>query len=693
MFKKVVLILIGIYFCQGILLAQKIDFSINLGCDGRVHTNNSTAIDMEGNIFVAGGTRDGLKVTADAFQKEYQGDSGGRAGGDIYLTKLSPEGEVIYSTYIGGSQDEYYCNQITIDESGNVYVGFTTDSNDLIVSKDACQKNNKGENDHYIIKFNNDCKYLASTYLGGSQSDHWTRLAVNNRTLYLVGCTKSEDFPVTAGVIQDKYNVWGGTEDDKQWMEKDVTVTALSLDLDKMLFSTYLGGDNYEAVNSISFDENGRIILAGNTRSGDFPTSQVCYDNSYAGDYDGFVTILNPGFSKIVYSTFIGTDKADHIQSMESIDLNNIILVGDTQSPDFPVTPNALKQNLDGTQDGFIAKLNINKNELAYSSFIGGAGGDSMKEIQVTDEHKYLLVGRTNSTNFPVTEDALHYTAIGGADLVVLKLDETLENIEYSTYLGGSKNEYMVETGLSPDSKLIITFTSNSEDFPATIEYSQKDSTNINTLVKFNFMQTSANALTIFGNIRNGDYEKVEQMISENKALIDTLASGYSPLLYASVCSRDSIAQLLLDNGADINYKNSANGWDAVHYAAALSKISTLRLLIDSGANLNTLNNDGQTALYQATYYNYYDLCSLLIANKCELNVQDSNGQTALHIAIELKRDSICELLINSGADLTLYTNAQKSAIILAIENNCREKVELLQEKRSRTAAGKRADE
>ena len=56
------------------ILAQTIDFSINLACDGGVHTNNSTAIDKDGNIFVAGGTRNGLQVTEDAFQKTYNGD-------------------------------------------------------------------------------------------------------------------------------------------------------------------------------------------------------------------------------------------------------------------------------------------------------------------------------------------------------------------------------------------------------------------------------------------------------------------------------------------------------------------------------------------------------------------------------------------------------------------------------------------
>ncbi len=401
------------------IFAQKVDFSINLACDGLVHTNNSTAIDKDGNIFAAGGTRNGLKVTGDAFQSKYNGDSGGRAGGDIYLMKLSSEGEMIYSTYIGGSQDEYYCNQITIDKAGNVYVGFTTDSPDLPVSDNAYQKLNHGENDHYIIKFSNNCKYLASTYLGGAQSDHWTKLGVNNDTLYLVGCTKSEDFPITPDAIQPKYNTWGGTDEDKQWMEKDITITAMSLELDKVLYSTYLGGDNYENANSFTFDGKGRILLSGSTKSEDFPTSEVCYDVSYSGDYDGFLTVINPSLSEILYSTFIGGDKADNFHSIASRDLNSIILVGDTQSPDFPITANAMKQNIDGVQDAVIVRLDINSNELVYSTYLGGAGGDSIKEIELTEDNKCLLVALTASSDFPVT--AFSRPTVGKPDIAVLQ--------------------------------------------------------------------------------------------------------------------------------------------------------------------------------------------------------------------------------------------------------------------------------
>jgi len=379
-----------------------------------------------------------------------------------------------------------------MDEDGNVYVGFTTDSKDLPVADHAYQKTNKGEkgdNDHYIIKFSNDCKYLSSTYLGGSASDHWTRLAVNNNVLYLIGCTKSEDFPITSGVIQEEYNIWTAPDSLRQWMEKDITISALSLDLDKVLYSTYLGGNNYEAISSFSFDKNGSMILGGSTKSDDYPTTEKSFDISYNGDYDGFLTIINPSLSEIEYSTFIGGNLSDQIKSIAVLNSNKIILVGNSRSLDFPVSSDATKTNIGGSSDGFIARMNVNKNELEYSSFIGGSGGDGIEQIEITSNRKHLLVGRTGSQDFPINEDALYTSISGGADLVILKLDKTLKKIEYSTYLGGSKSEYFPNTSLTYDDKLLLSVTSKSPDFPVSIKYDEIDSTNMNVVLKIDMSE------------------------------------------------------------------------------------------------------------------------------------------------------------------------------------------------------------
>jgi len=467
------------------IFAQKTDFSIFLASGGGVHSSVSSAVDKNGYIFVAGGTRDGLKVTNDAYQKSYNGHTD-VTGGDIFLMKLSPAGELIYSTYIGGTGSEFYCLQITLDDFGNVYVGFTTDSPDLQVSNEAFQKSIKGDNDHYIIKFTNDCKYLASTYLGGSGSDHWTRLAVHNNTLYLFGKTTSLDFPITKKAFQKEYDNSAPPDTSKSWMSGDITITALSLNLYKIFYSTYLGGKSLDYITSYSFDLAGKIILAGGTYSDNFPVTKNAFKKSMVGETDGFLTIINQKLSKIYYSTFIGGDSTDQVNSVTVQNAKNIILAGETKSPNFPITTDALNgKYLGGKSDGFIMKFNLKSNKPVYSSFIGGSKSDYINYVDITDEQKYVLVGSSSSKDFPVTKDAIYQSIDGGMDLVILILNKTLKNIEYSTYGGGSKQLIMMpNANYVKDGKLLIAFTNYYQNFPITKKYTEPDSTGTNCILK-----------------------------------------------------------------------------------------------------------------------------------------------------------------------------------------------------------------
>jgi len=470
------------------ILAQKVDFSSYLASSGGVHTSTPSVVDKNGNIFVAGGTRDGLKVTKDTYQKNYNGHTADDVtGGDVFLMKLSPEGELIYSTYIGGSMSENYCLKLALDDLGNVYVGFTTESPDLRVSNNAYQKSLKGENDHYIIKFSNDCKYIASTYLGGSGGDHWTTLAIHKNTLYLFGKTKSLDFLTTQKVIQKAFDNSAPPDTNQSWMSGDITVTALSLNLDKVLYSTYLGGKSLDYIRSYSFDLDGKIILVGGTYSENFPTTKNAYKKSMVGETEGFLTIINQNLSKIEYSTFIGGDSTDQVNSIYVEDANNIILAGETKSPNFPITSDALyNKYIGGNADGFIMKFNLKSNKPLYSSFIGGSKTDWLKYIAKTDNQKYVLVGTSSSKDFPVTQDALYKSIDGGMDLVLFVLDNTMKNIEYSTYGGGSKQRIMDPTAnYIKDGKLIISSMCVSPDFPVTLKYAEPDSTWTNCLWKF----------------------------------------------------------------------------------------------------------------------------------------------------------------------------------------------------------------
>lgn len=470
------------------VFAQKLDYSVYLAAGGGVHTSTPSVTDKNGNIFVAGGTREGLRVTADAFQKAFKGYTENDAtGGDAFLMKLSPTGELIYSTYIGGRGSEAYCLQMAIDDSDNVYVGFTTDSPDLPVSGNAYQKTLKGENDHYIIKFSNDCRYVGSTYLGGSGGDHWTRLSVHNDILYLVGKTRSTDFPTTPSAFQKAYDNSAAGDPTQQWYVGDITITALSLNLDKIIYSTYLGGKSLDHVRSFSFDIQGKIILAGQTFSDNFPITQDAYQKSIDGRDDGFLTLISNDLSTLDYSTFIGGDSTDQVNSVMVGDARNIILAGQTKSPDFPVTSDALNQKyLGGNADGFIMKFNLRSNQPVYSSFLGGSRTDWLNYVASHHRQGYILVGTSASKDFPVTNDALYPPASGGLDLVILLLDKTLKNIEYATFGGGSKQRIMDPVvNYIPDGKLMISSMCISPDFPATLKYAEPDSLWTNCLWKF----------------------------------------------------------------------------------------------------------------------------------------------------------------------------------------------------------------
>jgi Beta-propeller repeat len=453
------------------VFAQKIDFSIYLVSGEEVHSLPKPSVDRNGNIFIVGGTRSGLKVSDDAFQKQYQGHSNW-VGGDLYLMKLSPKGELLYSSYIGGAGNDAYCGQLAFDEKDNVYIAFSTDSKGMPVSKNAYQKYNKGEGDFFIMKFSNDCRYISATYLGGTGGDFGADLYIYNNVLYLIGGTKSNDFPVTNGAFQKKFHKWIGKKPAQGWMVRDIIITALSLNLDEVIYSTYFGGSHYDNALSIVFDKNGNIAIAGCTKSENFPISSNAYNDSINGEMDGFVSILKSDLSEMIYSSFIGGSKDDNVWSMVNYNENHVILAGRTKSSDFPVTPDALNgKYLGGMEDGFVAKLNIKTNKLAYSSFMGGSGSDLFLYGAKTDDQKYLFLGRTSSKDIPVTENAISQTFQGGKDILLTILDKSLKKIEYATYIGGSRDDaWQVAPNAKyiKGNKLLIFTDTSSPDFPLT---------------------------------------------------------------------------------------------------------------------------------------------------------------------------------------------------------------------------------
>jgi hypothetical protein len=307
------------------------------------------ALDSYGNIYVAGGTgSEDFPVSPDAFQtvKNFNQDG--------FISKLDASlSTLLASTFIGGEGHDSV-NDISLDNSLNLYVAGTTESLCFPITPGAFDAERIG-NEAFVSRLTGDLRtLLASTYLGGSSSDYGQAIVIDGQgNICLTGYTLSTDFPITPSAFKKKRK-------DPTISEDDGFVSILSGDLSSLLASTYLGGSMGDNCFDIAIDGSGNIYVAGDTSSEDFPVTWGSYDLSYGGGVvDQFISRLDPTLSFLQASTYLGGMGTGGIVNIILNGSDGIFVIGPTSSPDFPTTPGALDRTLDGEYDGFISKLGI----------------------------------------------------------------------------------------------------------------------------------------------------------------------------------------------------------------------------------------------------------------------------------------------------------------------------------------------
>src|SRR5215210_2500305 len=245
-------------------------------------TATGLSLDDEGNVYVTGRTESEDFPTVNALQPEINGTGcNGRPCHDAYVTKLDPDGAVVYSTYLGGTLNEEALG-IAVDGEGSAYVAGNTDSRDLPTvsafqpefGSPPCPGDLPCELDVFVSKLSPDGGVLAySTYLGGEAGDTTAGLAVtDDGTAFVTGTTRSPDFPVQRGVQGQIAGEACGPPPGSPCT--DAFVTALSPDGSSAEYSTYLGGTEPETAGGIAVDDQGRAVVTGATQSADFPTAR-----------------------------------------------------------------------------------------------------------------------------------------------------------------------------------------------------------------------------------------------------------------------------------------------------------------------------------------------------------------------------------------------------------------------------------
>ncbi len=308
------------------------------------------AADPAGNAYVTGQTLSPDFPTAPALQAVF---GGGISAGNAFVAKLNPNGSaLVYSTYLGGSGGDTAGDTgwgIAVDPSGNAYVTGGTGSTDFPTA-DPLQAVPNGFGDAFVAKLNPTGSALVySTYLGGSNSDIGSGIAVDSAgNAYVTGRTFSPDFP-TASPLQA---VYGGVEDG--------FVAKLNPTGSALVYSTYLGGSNYDYGSGIAVDSAGNAYVTGYTLSTDFPTVNPLQMFSGRGEFNGdaFVANLNPGGSAFVYATYLGGTGDETGVAIAVDSAGDAYVTGYTSSTDFP-TANPLQAHSGGYDDAFITKIDF----------------------------------------------------------------------------------------------------------------------------------------------------------------------------------------------------------------------------------------------------------------------------------------------------------------------------------------------
>ena len=267
---------------------------------------------------------------------------------------------------------------------------------------------------------------------------------------YITGYTSVEDFPVTDGVYQA--TLAGGV---------DAFITKINAAGSDLVYSTYLGGSDTDSGNSIAVDSNGNAYVAGSTDSYSFPTFNPY--QGLAGNKDIFITKLNSDGSALVYSTYLGGVNNDSVSDMALDSSGNVYITG-TTSADFP-SVNPFWTGSMSASDVFVSKLGTSGSNLVYSTRFGGSEGESGEGIAVDINGCAYVVGRTNSSNFPI-ESPLPNTAFDFLDVFVTKISPTGDSMIYSTYIGGANDEFGEAIAVDVNGNAFIAGHTQSADFP-----------------------------------------------------------------------------------------------------------------------------------------------------------------------------------------------------------------------------------
>ncbi len=459
--------------------AAELTLSSFLGGSGE-DTARDVFVDDAGFIYVTGGTASSnFPTTAGAYDRTL--NTSGSPIHDVFVTKLSPSGNIVWSTLLGGpNYDRAYA--IEVDQAGFVYVGgragagFPTTSGVLQTNfaGDVNPNSRYGRQDGFVAKLSPDGSSLIwATYFGDDDRSFIRDFDIDSQGfVYLVLTDGARtNSHVTAGAFQ---TIPGGS--------KDGVIAKLSTDASQVIWASYLGGSGIDVgTPSIRVNTAGQPHVLGYTNSSNMPTTNGAYNRTYnGGNGDVHLAKFSADGSQLLYGTFLGGSAVEftetHGLALDSS--GNAIVAVTTKSTNFPTTNGAFQRTYGGTGgsgtgsgtnyngDGFIAKISADGSTLMAATYLGGRYGDGLEGVSVAGDGTIVVSGATFSDDFPVTGDAFQPLNMGNGDFFVVRMTSDLQRMVYGTLIGGSSVDFGRSSTTDDNGNIFAIGHTKSNDWP-----------------------------------------------------------------------------------------------------------------------------------------------------------------------------------------------------------------------------------
>jgi hypothetical protein len=392
---------------------------------------------------------------------------------DVGIIKFNTSGTTkVYATYIGGSDSETP-HSLICDAQGNLIVLGRTYSQDFPAMSIAGPG---GGADMFVVKLNSaGSRFIGSMKIGGTSDDCVnTNDQVRSRNeradslirnygddsrsevvldgqnnILVTAASQSLDFPTIGNVFQPRFA--GGRQ--------DAVVLKIDPLCNHLIWATYLGGAASDAGFVIKPNPiNGNIYVAGATASSNFPGVQPgVVQSSYGGGIcDGFVAEITPDGSRMIRSTYLGTNYGDAVYGLQ-IDRFGFPYVMGTTNGVWPVI-NAAYSNAGARQ--FVTKLQPDLSAYVYSTVFGSNTGathglpnispvafliDRCENIYVSGWGGWIIGGESDpyglsgTIGMPVTSNASKKLS-DNRDFYFIVLQKNASSLLYGTFFGENDN-------------------------------------------------------------------------------------------------------------------------------------------------------------------------------------------------------------------------------------------------------------